>query len=351
MAARYLHGSGRAWVLACVVPGDRTWLSFVFVAGESKRPGDLPARLGVAASALKQCQEALGACDADWSCDLEEQDALRFLAQVLGHLEAARRLAEASARRRGGGDVLSYLRVQGLFDGTPWALNRIVLHADGGLKPVRGYYLGAGSHFLFSEITGTTHCYLQQAGSIFARRAAVVEHVFTPATHANTPGYHPDAEQGIVPSFGPELRGVDEREYALRLERIAPSAAEDYVADSRTRSILKESRGGILRNAQRLLSSPIAQEAGAFRRLRCRPRSTTRWILATAAVSTMVTRTGHGPGRRDAAQVPGTRKPDSPWPEGEAARSSPVIRRLLRALLGVADALRRMRGLAPAGRT
>lgn len=359
--ARYLHGSRRAWIPASIVPGDRTWLRFVFVAGESNRPGDLLARLGVTADGQKEYQMALGACDADWTGDLPEQGALRFLERLLGHPETARRLVEASARLRA--DVLSYLRGQGLFDGTPWALvdlgwafacqaalNRIVLHADGALGPVRGYYLGARSSFLPTAITGPTHCYLQQPGSIFARRAAVVEHVFTPATHASTIGYHADAAQHIVPSFGPDPRCADELDYAHRLNRIVLSAAEDYVADPRTRRIVDESRGDILRNAQRLLSNPTAVEAGAYvdfgavldprhdgSRLRplCRP-----WSLARVmglAVATLHRRPG--------------RKTDSLWPEGAAALSPPATRRLLRALLGVAGALRRMRGQASAGRT
>ena len=359
--ARYLHGSRRAWVPASIVPGDRTWLRFVFVAGESNRPCDLLARLGVPADDLKEYQAALGARDADWTRDLSEQGALRFLESLLSHPEAGRRLVEASAGLRA--DVLSYLRGQGLFDGTLWALvdlgwafacqaalNRIVLHADDALGPVRGYYLGARSSFLPTAITGPTHCYLQQPGSIFARRATVVEHVFTPATHASTLGYQPNAEHDIVPRFGPELRCADELEYALRLKRIVLLAAEDYVADVRTRRILDDSRGDILRHAQRLLSSPTAVEAGAFvdfgavldprhdgSRLRplCRP-----WTLGRVmglAVATLHRRPG--------------RQTDSLWPEGAAALSSPATRRLVRALLGVTGALRRMRGQASAGRT
>lgn len=350
---RYLHGSRRAWIPASIMPGDESWKAIVFMGGEPNKPSDVLARIGVGGGAIEELRTLLALPDSDWQRDMSEPEALKFCDRLLSIPSAGDLVHSLAAGLRA--NVIGYMREQGLLDGTSWALvdlgwafncqaalNRILTRGAGRADPIQGYYVGAGSRYLPSNITGQTFCWVAEPGSILARRRVVIEHAFTPASHPTTTGYQAGPGRSTTPSFGQDSRSEDEVDYAIRLQQMARHAARDYVGDPRTRSIIEDATREVLRNVERLLTRPTVTEASAFadfgtmadlrherRLLRplCRPMS----VGEVARIAFAVVR-----GRPDRAGTP-------MWLEGSAALSSKAARSAVNWMLALDAMQRRLR--------
>jgi FMN phosphatase YigB (HAD superfamily) len=354
--AVYLHGSRRAWIPASILSGDTTWREFAFVVGERNRAIDLLARLGFGADESEQVRRTLGILVGDWGKDLSRRDAMGLLDALMDDPGLAQGLLERSARQRG--KVLSYFAQQRMFDGTPWALvdlgwafncqaalGRIVSRVDGFVAPVRGYYFGAGAHHLPAEIAGDARWLLSERGSIFARRAIVVEHVFTPAGHPTTVGYTRSAGGSVEPLLGAELRPAEELEYARILARIMQFVAKDYVGDARTRRIIDESSTEIVQNAARLLMRPTQIEAQAFSAFGAVADPRHEAALVRTMCQPMSLRAALRLGFAGLSGRP-TGAPTSIWPEASAVLSPTPVRMVMHGMQGVGAVMRRFRNNA-----
>lgn len=352
----YLHGSRRAWIPASIVSGDTTWRTFAFVAGERNRAADLLARIGFGAEESEQIRRSLGIRAEDWGRDRSKADAMFLLDAVMDDPAIARHLLEKSANQRE--QVLSYLAQQRMFDGTQWALvdlgwafncqaalGRIVSQVDGFVPAVRGYYFGAGASHLPADIAGETRCLLSEKGSIFARRAIVVEHVFTPARHATTVGYTRGKGGSVEPLLGAELRHAEELEYARILARVVRDAAQDYASDERTRRIIDGSSDQIVRNASRLLMQPTRIEAQAFSTFGAVADPRHEDILVRGMCQPLKLRTALQLGFAGLTGRP-TGTPTPLWPEASAVLSSHPVRIVMRGMLGLGAMIRRFRSHA-----
>ena len=357
---RYLYGSRRAWIPASLIPGDDTWKAIVFMGGERNAPHDILARLGVPSADHASFMAALEFTNEQWRRDLSRGDAIAFCDALLACTQTAQRLHACAAALRS--TVLTYLTQEGLLDGTPWALvdvgwsfncqaalNRILRTDPAWNGEVKGYYVGVGSTFLSPEVTGEVCCHVSEPGSIFARRRVLIEHVFTPATHATTIGYATDSSGQVCPRFGEDSRSEEELRFARRLEEIARGAALDYVEDERTRAIIDASTSDILRNVKRLLTRPTRQEARAFAPFGsiadirheshfAKPLCQAMSLRDVGRIASAVLR-----GRPDRAQPP-------LWIEGSATLSPFSVRFAARSMLVLYETLRALRRVRRAAR-
>jgi hypothetical protein len=252
----------------------RGWERFLITPGQSNSGKDILSRAGLGHPQQADICLHLGYSSKQLEQPLSREEAQRFLTDVLAHPETSNVLYAFAAEQRA--VALRYLRQQGLVDGTPWALvdagwalnsqaalRRILLDEHPISRTVRGYYIALTRDHLSESEAGESHAFISPPGSVFSRRRVVVEHCFTPSTHATTRSYA--QEQGEAsPVFGPEVREASELAYAQRLHAACEYMASSLAGSCSAARVFTEGRSHIIAGAERLLHRPTAAEARAF---------------------------------------------------------------------------------------
>jgi len=345
---RYLYGSRRAWLSPSIRPDAHGWERLLLTPGQSNSRRDILARAGLDENAQSVIASMFGCDQALWGSPLDLNEATAFLQQVLASPTAAGIIYQAAGDQRE--IALSYLSQEGLLDGAKWALvdagwslncqaalHRILAARNPSLVP-RGYYLALTRDHLSEEEAGPALAFIPEPGSFFSRRRVIIEHCFTPASHATTRGYAMEGT-AAVPVFGSELRQNNELAYAQRLQKAASEMARLITRDSAMLAKFRLHRSDILANAQRFLRDPRRRDAlemasfgtvadlrheSAFVQPLCRP-------LGLRDVAAIV---GMTVSRRRNFQTPSYM-----WLEGSSALSPPYVRAPIKAMLAI-DSLR-----------
>jgi hypothetical protein len=199
------------------------------------------------------------------------------------------------------------------------------LRTVSGTTSVAGYYIGLAKDHLPTTRAGLTRPFIEDVGSIFARRRAVVEHSFLASTHASTRGYA-CIDGKIVPQLCVEFRSNGELDYARRLQATVVAAARLVATDNRVADAIATYRPAIVRNAAQLLRTPLHEDALAIAQLTATPdirheRDTVRPLCQALRVQDMCNILRE-------ELVPGSiaRKALPVWPEGSLAISPAYVR-------------------------
>lgn len=276
---RYLHGSRRAWLTPSISTASTDWRRAVIVDRQKCAPSDIVARMGLAPADAEAIRESIGMSAEQWSHDLPAAQANAFLDELQRNADGREVVATtASAARQ---VAMDFFEQEGMLQQVPWALvdTGWALNAQASLKRIftlagsevepQGYYLGLAQHHLEERAAGPTRALLPE-GAIFARRSAMFEHTFTPATHPSVVGYQA-GEATVNAIFGTDTRGADERSYAACLHRVAVLAGELACTDDTVTMAIRSHTRDIIRRAEELLACPTAAEAGAFASFRTFP--------------------------------------------------------------------------------
>ena len=271
---RYLYGSRRAWLAPSIIPGIDDWRRLLVIPGQVSSRHDITARMGLDDSTRETLRERLSCSTSEWSTNLSHDQAITFLAELMGNASTSVLITSSIARERE--VALSYFRQEGLFDDTPWALvdagwslntqaalKRILATGESVHQPPRGYYLALARDHLNETQAGVAYPFVPKAGSIFSRRRVIIEHCFLPSSHATTRSYRMEGNR-VFPIFGPELRSEAELAYAAKLHEAAISAAHLLCSDPRIANALTEHVSEILSNAENLLRHPPEADARAM---------------------------------------------------------------------------------------
>ena len=218
----YLMGSLAAWVGPSLGVLSRTDLDWLAGEGQSRRPGDLLAKLSLTPEEL--LRSAGGNMPELLSDQPLDQAGLKRLWELLETGGARRLLALKAAQAKE--LLLAYLAGQGALAGDflavadmGWTLYtqralRAALAGQG--LDVRGWYFGlsgrrlgrmeAGWHRAMFIEMAATHAPSTLEGLLF-RHIPVIEQVFTRASHGRVLGY--ERANGLVqPALGPEPQGL-----------------------------------------------------------------------------------------------------------------------------------------------
>lgn len=345
---RYLHGSRRAWLAPSIHPNLRGWEKLLITPGQTNSQYDILSRAGLDQESIGQIQGILHYAPPAQLKSLDRKTAEAFLTDVISNPETAAIMFESATKHRS--IALTYLEQQGILDGSNWALvdagwslncqaalKRILNASNSAIVP-RGYYIALTRDHLSAEEAGPACAFITPDGSIFSRRRVIIEHCFTPATHATTCGYRME-ETTAVPVFGKEIRGNNELNFAHRVQEAASTLASLVASDSKLRAEFRNYRKDVTNHAENLLRYPRRKDAqymsafGTIADLRhersfiqplCRPlRFSDVWNVLGITFS-----------RRRNFHVPAFM-----WLEGSSALSAPHIRIPIAAML-MADALR-----------
>jgi FMN phosphatase YigB (HAD superfamily) len=267
---RYLHGSRRAWIAPSIHPDQRGWEKLLITPGQSNSRCDILSRAGLDQESIARIQEILRCDYSSQLKPLNRNAAEAFLTEVISNPEAAAIMFESAAKYRS--TALLYLEQQGILDGSKWALvdagwslncqaalKRILNASNSTLNP-RGYYIALTRDHLSAEEAGPAYAFILPHGSIFSRRRVIIEHCFTPSTHATTRGYRMDGATA-VPVFGKELRGHDELNFAYRVHEAASALARFVANDPKLEAEFRSYHKDIANHAENLLRYPRKKDA------------------------------------------------------------------------------------------
>lgn len=350
---RYLYGSRRAWLTPSIIRSSSAWKRLTATPGQSNMRPDMLARIGLSPEQQSQIQATLGVAEDKWRQPLDSHEAYAFIGDMLRDESCADLIFKTADEARA--VALQYFEQEGLMENVPWALvdagwslncqaalKRILSTVKGpGFSPT-GYYLALSRDHLGVDEAGAAWSYIQAPGSLFSRRRVIIEHCFTPSTHATTKSYE-IREGRVTPKFGAELRSEQELAYAERLHRIAEQSAALLMGQPALRGRLLSSSDAIIRNAERFISRPNREDAQEMRgfgtiadlhhekgheRPLCEPMG---WAgLWTVVAVTTSKRSSFG-------------KTASMWLEGSAAISPLYIRAPIRMMLWVDSILQRLK--------
>ena len=238
---RYLYGSRKAWLAPSITPDSMAWMSLVALPGQKNTYQDMLSRMGLDEAAQLQIKTALEIENDDWRATLSQQKAHDFLHRILADPVTSKIVMRTTNQARQ--TVIQYLSEEGLLDNVRWALvdtgwtlncqaalKRILSDAKAEQLNPHGFYLALSSDHLPPNEAGHARSFIAEPGSIFARRALVFEHCFTPSTHESTCSYE-YRNNSAVPVFTPEIRSDSEINYALKLHEIAQHQAQLFRVD------------------------------------------------------------------------------------------------------------------------
>ena len=268
---RYLYGSRSAWFSASITKDSIAWKRFLAMKGQSNSCLDILSRAGISADVQLNVLAQLNISEGERSKNLSPDQADSFVKNILADHNISDLIFESASQSRN--LVLKYFSQEGLLDDTPWALvdvgwalnpqaalKRIISTVKGKDFSITGYYIGISKDHLGPDDVGIARSYLPGAGSLLTRRRVVVEHCFTPATHATTRGYA-IAGNAVVPILGSELRSVAELKYASRLQKIAEHYAKFVREDKSVEKKFFLNEKVILENVENFISHPRVIDA------------------------------------------------------------------------------------------
>lgn len=276
---RYLYGSRRAWLPPSVSIACADWRSGVIVGRQKCTPSDIVARMGLSHADTETVREAMGMSAEQWRRHRTTAQANAFLDELLRNTTAREVVAAtASATRQ---LAMHFFKQEGMFERTRWALvdTGWALNAQAALKRTfalagsdiepQGYYFGLAKQHLDQRAAGLARTFLP-AGSIFARRSAMFEHTFTPATHPSVVRYQV-AEATMRAVLGADTRSEDEKSYAVSLHRAAILAGKLACTNDSIAAAIRRHAPSIIQRAQEFVAHPTAAEAEAFARFHTFP--------------------------------------------------------------------------------
>ncbi len=270
---RYLHASRRAWLAPSIGLDTNGWEHLLVTPGQSNTRGDILTRAGLDSHSQEQVWRLLSVPPAARRCDLRQEDAEAFVQSLRSSPEASRLLGEVAASHRSA--AVAYLRQEGMFDGSRWALVDVgwslnsqaalarILRYEGHPGMPFGYYLALTQRHRSADEAGHAEAFVNPAGNLFSKRRVIVEHCFTPATHSTTRAYRFDGKVAH-PVFGAELRTPIELSYAARVQEIAVAMANAIKESTALLSAFRRHRGEILTNAEDFLRKPPRSDAAAL---------------------------------------------------------------------------------------
>lgn len=271
---RYLYGSRKAWLLPSISFNDSSWKRLIVTAAQRNSIIDILERLEFESAVLQKVITALNIRDSEASCQLSYSEALYFLDRLIELPEVRVYLEEKIQKRRL--DLIQYFKDEGLLTDSSWAfvdvgwslntqaaIKRIFSSESDNIEfQIEGFYIGLAKDFLPQALTGRVNCFIDKPGSIFSRRRVVVEHLFTPSTHASTIGYE-SVDGRICPIFGDETRSEHELDYVRTLHQAISGytyRAKQYVDIWENFDCFKKAAIGVAAN---FISCPAKDDIGS----------------------------------------------------------------------------------------
>ena len=232
---RYIYGSRKSWIPPSISPNSIAWIDALTIHGKSTTPFKILEAAGIKSADKESIFDALGMPESERKKQIQPLAYRKFLDDLIKNPAASSIFFKSTLKDR---EIVGrYFEQEGLFDGVTWALVdagwalscqaavcRIVSEVKKQPHIVTGYYIGRYANHLSEKEAGKAFFFVDQPGSLYARRAHVVEILFTPATHSSTKGYEIRGEY-VHPVFSSELRNQDELRYANRLHYLAAHAA------------------------------------------------------------------------------------------------------------------------------
>lgn len=272
---RYLYGSRRAWLPAAVDRESMWWRRSLTMPGQSKSAMHILDRLRLSASDKGEIRAALDLNDADYQRERSYAEGQEFIDRLM-RVSVTAEIVERNARKLSK-TVYDYFAQEGVTDDRDWALvdvgwsfncqaalRAILRHHQPDGEIGGGYYVARARDFLQPDIAGPASSFVEQVGSLFARRAAVVEYCFFPATHASTIGYQRMPDDPVEPALGKDARDDGELTYVARLHRTAEVGARLLRESTELKVLVSEYGGAILAAAEKFLRFPDRNDAATI---------------------------------------------------------------------------------------
>ncbi|WP_295438016.1 hypothetical protein [uncultured Thiodictyon sp.] len=352
---RYLYGSRKAWLLPSICFNDPNWRDLVVTPGQGNSILDIFGRLEMDEVQTEMILSAYGQTPVAGGLPLTWRAARHFLGVMLEN-PISRRLLEAKVEEKRS-LARRYFEQEGLRDGVSWALvdTGWGLNCQAALRRALGqsaavdendpfgFYIGLAKTHLSEKVAGRSFAMMPAAGSIFSRRRVIVENLFTPSTQATTVGYRYDGRRW-APVFGTETRGVEQLSYARTLKESVAIYAELAVENDRLWGAFETFRRTATIAAANFIQNPSADEARAF--------SSQQSIADLRHEEAFHKPLCRALDVRDVAAivrtaVTGERRPDNTapdWLEASCAISPPVVRAVVRTMLGIDRVINLARG-------
>lgn len=269
---RYLYGSRRSWLVPSITKRSEAWRKLLVTSGQTNTARDILERAGIQDRLLDEMRSVLNLSSEDLEIELSSDHANLFVDEIFTNSVASKLIFDNAATIRA--ITLKYFEQEGLFENTNWALvdigwslncqaaiKRILNTALGDKFEPTGYYLGLGRNHLNESEAGKYRCYINTPGSLFSRRRVILEHCFTPSTHATTKSYKLELDRRASPEFGEDVRSNMELIYAKRLHEIAEHTAELFANDEQVGHSICSYMDHINANVERLIRFPSKSEA------------------------------------------------------------------------------------------
>jgi hypothetical protein len=268
---RYLYGSRRAWLSPAMQGNFESWKRHLIHVDKKNSRHDILSRVDFDESTQNEIRNILGISHDEWTMPISRYEAEGFLALIFQH-EKTRGIALNIIETRRN-TTLAYFSQEGLFDDISWAVvdTGWALSTQAALKAILessnrphrqpfGYYIGMAKDHSSPDQAGGAQAFISPPGSFFARRRTVIDHCFTPSTHATTCRYK--LENNIAyPVFGEDPRSEEERSYTNNLHQATISLAQLVALNPTVSQEIIASRVQIVMNAKKFLRNPTFLEA------------------------------------------------------------------------------------------
>lgn len=270
----YLYGSRKAWLIPSIELDKSWWFEKVIPSNSSRSTLGILSRLSLNTRDISLILSELGISETESRQNLSYSKSTEVIHKLLttpitktiisNHINTERKLA------------IDYFKQEGLFDETQWAIvdTGWVLHCQASLRRIlsstqhntpqtNGFYIGFSKNRLPEHETGKTFAFIPEPGSFLSRRAAIIEHCFTPADHPTTIGYKRNNSK-VVPIFDDEYRAEYEIAYAKKLIEAVTNYAR-IISDSNSYSEhASEYCNTAIKVAEKFIRYPSIQEISAF---------------------------------------------------------------------------------------
>ncbi|AMK78695.1 hypothetical protein A1342_01000 [Methylomonas methanica] len=267
---RYLHGSRQAWFLPSVIKCTRNNLHWLTIPGSSTAIRDILSRLDLTPADLSGSLTEAGFLESSYKKQLNDDELEKFK-EFLFNTPAVKQIIEqkAEAART---VLASYFEQEKLNDDTSWAIVDIgwrlncqqalktILHSFGWSCQPKGLYFELAYDHLSESEAGWHKAYLSRKYPLFSPRRLLIEHVFTPATHATVVGYR-GTEKGIEPFYKATPTNDKLVAYTEQLHRLCIEFAKDSVQAGLWTNYNPVLDSAILRNAVNFLDRPSKEDA------------------------------------------------------------------------------------------
>ncbi len=275
----YLYGSRKAWLIPSLDLDSFQCLDNFIQNNTFITANDLLKRFQLPSKDIEKILSELNMPGEQYQNSITNIEAKDLISQILEnpctkniflcHIKEKRSLA------------IEYFNQEGLFEDISWAIvdTGWVLNCQAALKQILshtptphqppeaiGFYIGFSKKRLPKRDTGKAYAFITNPGSFISRRAAIIEHCFTPANHPTTIGYEQNNSK-IIPILDIECRTKDEIIYAENLIKAAKKYAHIISNYSSYRANTSEYRKTAIKLVEKFIRSPSPSEITKLRNI------------------------------------------------------------------------------------